>query len=140
MRLLVILAWCILLFIGTCIKDIRHILTDFQFVFNLHPEWSWSEFLHKDNYRSTSYIIQKIGHFGGFFVLSALASNFGRYKSGLMVAISYGVLTELLQPFFSRDGRILDMIIDAAGAILAYMLGRIIFRDHHLTNGKKIYK
>lgn len=127
MRLLAILAWCILLFIGTCVKDIRHILTDFQFVFNLHPQLS--EFLHKDNYRSTSYIIQKIGHFGGFFVLSALASNLGRYKSGLMLAIGYGILTELFQPFFYRDGRILDMIIDAAGAVLAYILGRMLLRN-----------
>lgn len=138
MRLIAILAWCILLFLGTCVKDIRYILTDFQFVINLHPEWS--EFLHKDNYRSTSYLIQKLGHFGGFFVLSALASNFGRYKSGLVLAIGYGIFTELIQPFFSRDGRIFDMFIDAAGAILAYMLGSMAFRDHHMINSKIKYK
>lgn len=135
MRRTAILTWCILLFLGTCVKDVRHILTDFQFVMNFHPEWS--EFLHKDNYRSTSYIIQKIGHFGGFFVLSALASNLGRYKSGLMFAIGYGIFTELIQPFFNRDGRILDMFIDAAGALLAYIMGSRISRDNHLINGKK---
>lgn len=135
MRLIAILVWCILLFLGTCVKDIRHILTDFQFVINLHPDWS--EFLHKDNFRSNSYIVQKIGHFGGFFVLSALASNFGRYKSGLMFAIGYGILTEFIQPFFSRDGRILDMFIDAAGAVLAYLVGSRILTVYNLINGKK---
>lgn len=124
MRVFVILAWCIVLFIGTCVHDLKHVLTDFKIVFDLHPRSI--DFWQVSYKRSAAYIIQKVGHFSGFFVLSALASNFGRYKSGLFFAIGYGVLTELIQPFFNRDGRVLDMFIDAAGATLAYLIAKNI--------------
>jgi len=124
MRFFMIFVWCFVLFIGTCVHDIRHIFTDFYFLWNMNPQWD--DLLKVNDSHTTSYFIQKMGHFCGFFILSLLMSNFGRMKNGVLLAIAFGILTELIQPLFSRDGRILDMVIDAVGAILAYMLSRKI--------------
>ena len=69
---------------------------------------------------SNDWILRKIGHFIGFFILALLASNFGKYKSAFYLCIIYAALTEILQLFFFRGGRIYDVINDSLGVLLAY--------------------
>ncbi|WIV19998.1 VanZ family protein [Paenibacillus polygoni] len=122
MRRLFIIAWCFLLFIGTCTESVASALTNFHIQLNFNNDPSWSELWQIPRSYSRTYIIQKLGHFFGFFILSMLMTNFGRYKRGLIYAIGYGVLTELIQPFFFRDARVSDMMIDSAGIFLAYYI------------------
>lgn len=122
MRIVLIVLWCFALFIGTCNESVSLIFTDFRIHFNLNSHPMWSDLWRIADFHSNAYIIQKIGHFFGFFILSVLMTNYGRYKKGLIWAISYGVITELVQPFFNRDARILDMVINTAGTLLAYFL------------------
>ncbi|MBD7970559.1 VanZ family protein [Paenibacillus gallinarum] len=120
MKIFNVILWCFVLFIGTCTENVALVFTDFHIHldFNHHPMWDDLWKISKSH--SKMYIIQKLGHFFGFFILSILMTSGGKYKKGLYYAILYGVFTELIQPFFFRDARVLDMIIDAAGALLAY--------------------
>ncbi|MFI2857098.1 VanZ family protein [Paenibacillus sp. JSM ZJ436] len=122
MRIILIFICLAGLFIGTCSEGVQPILTDFQIHFMLSPEPTWSDFWKVYTFHSKIFIIHKIGHFSGFFILSLLMTDFGRDRKGLLWAIGYGVLTELIQPFFDRDARVLDMLINTAGVYLAYYL------------------
>ncbi|WP_054957474.1 VanZ family protein [Paenibacillus dakarensis] len=122
MRKLIITLWCVALFIGTCTESVPLLFTDFHIHLNLNSQPTWSDLWRVGAFDSNAYIIQKIGHFFGFFILSLLMTNFGQNKKGLIWAIGYGVLTEILQPIFHRDARILDMLIDTAGALIAYYI------------------
>lgn len=124
MRVFLTLICLVALFIGTCSEGVKPILTDFQIHFKLNQQPTWSDLWQLYTFKSKTFIIQKIGHFSGFFILSLLMTNFGRNRKGVIWAIGYGVLTELVQPFFNRDARILDMLINAAGVCLAYYLCR----------------
>lgn len=70
-----------------------------------------------------------MGHFFGFFVLALLASSFGKNTSALYGCAAYAGLTEILQLFFYRGGRIYDVINDSLGILLAYLLCLILFRN-----------
>lgn len=122
MRIFIVIIWCFLLFIGTCTESVASVLTDFHIHLRFNSDPSWGDLGKIPRNYSKTYIIQKLGHFFGFFILSILMTNKGRYKKGLIYAMGYGVLTELIQPFFFRDARVLDMVIDAAGVLLAYFI------------------
>jgi VanZ family protein len=70
---------------------------------------------------SRFWILSKIGHFSGFFILDCLLLNlFRERKVSLLLSILFAIVTELAQLFVGRDGRIYDMVIDSSGALLAY--------------------
>lgn len=52
----------------------------------------------------------------------------GRYNLVLLVACLYGVATELIQKYFipMRDFSIFDIIADASGAVIGYIVVRLI--------------
>lgn len=122
MRVFLILICLIAIFIGTCSEGVRPILTHFQIHFKLNPQPTWSDLWQLYTFNSKTFVIQKIGHFTGFFILSLLITNLGRNRKGILWAIGYGILTELVQPLFNRDARFLDMLINATGVCLAYYL------------------
>ena len=99
MRVFLTLICLVALFIGTCSEGVKPILTDFQIHFKLNQQPTWSDLWQLYTFKSKTFIIQKIGHFSGFFILSLLMTNFGRNRKGVIWAIGYGVLTELVQPF-----------------------------------------
>jgi VanZ family protein len=74
------------------------------------------------DFHNKLYMIQKIGHFSGFLVLTLIFTDLGRQKKGILGAIGFAVLTEILQLYFNRDGRIFDMFIDSLGILSAYVL------------------
>ncbi|OAB46229.1 VanZ family protein [Paenibacillus glacialis] len=129
MRIILTTFWAFVLFVFTCSVNfhmlIRYHIVDFQF----NPIPDWSELLRLDfQWRTNDWIHRKIGHFLGFFILALLASNFGKYKSAFFFSILYAALTEILQLFFSRGGRIYDIANDSAGILFAYLLCLILFR------------
>lgn len=117
--------WCAVLFVGTCTVSASLLIHHFTIDFQLSSP-RWSELFKLDIIpRSDTFIIQKIGHFTGFFILSLLMTRNGRQPKGLIYAVLYALLTEILQLFFSRDGRLFDVVIDSAGIFLAYGLCRL---------------
>lgn len=94
-----------------------------MFQLNTHPNLSDYLMVKDISLHSRIYVTQKIGHFSCFFVLTLIATigvkSRTAFKQGVMIAVGYAVFTELLQPFFGRDGRIVDVFIDSAGIVLA---------------------
>lgn len=55
----------------------------------------------------------------------------------ILVSIAFALLTELLQLYFGRDGRLYDVAIDSAGVLLGAMVVQIVNRikfDRNLSN------
>lgn len=141
MRIILTVLWALVLFIFTCSVNfhllIRYQIVDFQF----NPNPDWSELLMLDlQWTSHDWVQRKIGHFIGFFILALLASNFGKNKSAFLLSIFYAALTEILQLFFLRGGRLFDIANDSAGILFAYLLCLILFhkgRDSKHTKSAK---
>lgn len=137
MRIILTGFWAFVLFVFTCSVNfhllIKYHVVDFQF----NPIPDWSELFKLDfQWTSHDWIQRKIGHFFGFFVLAILASNFGKHKSAFFFSIVYASLTEILQLFFFRGGRIYDILNDSAGIFFAYMICLILF---HKSSRHKRY-
>lgn len=125
MRLLLGFIWMAFLFICTCTLSMKRFMYDgsIRLRFTLEPDWPSLLTVSDINLHHSFYVVQKIGHFSGFFILSLILTSAGRKKAGMAWAIGYAVLTEILQLYFNRDGRIVDMFIDTAGIMAAYALG-----------------
>ncbi|WP_213646223.1 VanZ family protein [Paenibacillus lautus] len=128
MRIVLTIIWALALFIFTCSVNFNLLIQYHIIDFQLNPNPDWSELLRLDfQWASQDWILRKIGHLFGFFILALLASNFGKYKSAFYLSIIYAALTEILQLFFFRGGRIYDVINDSLGVLLAYLFCLILF-------------
>lgn len=117
------LIWAGFLFVCTCTINFWA-MVKYQFIyFRFNEQPNWHELLKvKFDWHDKSDIIQKAGHFGGFFILALILTDLGKYKSGIPLSLGYAVITEILQLYFHRDGRVVDIFIDALGILLAYSL------------------
>lgn len=127
MRKVLVSIWVLLIFIGTCSTGVKDIFLQGQIRFRLNVQPSWTEIWMLYHNVDSIFIVQKIGHFTVYFILALLVVKTPHRVRGLLITILYAVLTELLQPFFHRDPRILDMLVNSMGAILAYAIGPKIF-------------
>ncbi|EXX91442.1 membrane protein [Paenibacillus darwinianus] len=125
------IVWCIFLFIGTATASFDDLLAYNQIRFTIDANPDWSELLIvTDLFASRSMLLQKLGHVSGFFILSFILSLGSRNKYGLFFSLGFAVATEILQLYFSRDGRIIDMFIDASGIWAAYFLSRSLWPNN----------
>src|SRR5699024_8912717 len=62
---------------------------------------------------SPELLLQKIGHTVMFGIwLLTLFLVVKNLKTAIFIAISFALFSELIQPFFMRDGHLLDALID----------------------------
>lgn len=127
MRWILTILWAAALFIFTCSLNflalIKYQIVNFRF--NSNPDWS--ELIMLDlEWSNGEWVLRKVGHFIGFFILALIASSFGRYKSAFWWCVGYAAFTEILQLFFFRGGRIYDVFNDAMGILLAYLCCKFI--------------
>ncbi|WP_433745049.1 VanZ family protein [Falsibacillus pallidus] len=125
MKVLRIVFLVILIFIFTCTQSFTDLMYKgiIGFRFNSDPNFMEMLQFRLTDLMNEHYIIQKIGHFSSFGILAGfIYSWLKKYRLALLVAISYAVSTEILQLFFFRDGRIVDMFIDTAGVVTALLL------------------
>ncbi|WP_422659319.1 VanZ family protein [Paenibacillus sp. EC2-1] len=129
MRIFITFLWAIVLFVFTCSVNF-HLLIKYHIVdFKFNPTPDWSELMKFDfQWSSKEWILRKIGHLAGFFILALISSAFGKYKSAFYFSVIYAATTEILQLFFFRGGRIYDVINDSFGVLLAYLMCLIVFR------------
>lgn len=129
MRIVLTVIWAIVLFIFTCSVNFNLLVQYHIIDFQLNPSPDWLELVKLDfQWYSHDWILRKIGHLIGFFILALLASNFGKYKPAFYLSVIYAALTEILQLFFFRGGRIYDVMNDSFGILLAYLCCLILFR------------
>lgn len=128
MRIIITVIWALALFVFTCSLNFQLLIQYHIVNFRFNPSPDWSELTKLDfQWYSSDWILRKIGHFIGFFILALLASDFGRKRTAFFWSVAYAALTEILQLFFFRGGRIYDVINDSLGILLAYLLCMILF-------------
>lgn len=93
--------------------------------------------------------LDKIVHFGMFFVMALLICNELEYQTRLkqrtifIIAISitclYGGIIEILQhKYFNRSGDVMDLLADVAGGIIACFLYSSLRKlKHRIFNSKR---
>ncbi|WP_179281137.1 VanZ family protein [Paenibacillus sp. XY044] len=122
MRIFLTVIWAVCLFVFTCSFDFNALLHHQQVDFRLNFSPDWSELLKLDlQWSSEVWVNRKIGHFIGFFLLALLLSNFRVSKLAVITTILYAALTEILQLYFFRSGRIYDVVNDTFGILCAYL-------------------
>jgi VanZ family protein len=66
-----------------------------------------------------TYVIQKLGHFICFFFLAMLLYwALQRWVLVVVISVGFAFLTEVVQLYFSRSGRLLDVVYDLAGVMV----------------------
>lgn len=142
MRIILTILWALMLFIFTCSVNLQQLVQDHIIDFQLNPSPNWSELFKLDfQWTNENWILRKAGHVLGFCLLALLASDFGRYKSAFYWSIIYALLTEILQLFFFRGGRIYDVMNDCLGILLAYASCILFFRERmkRVTGSSRVH-
>lgn len=122
LKVLSVIVWGLLLFVFTCTANLDELFHHYVLRFHWvsHPDFTDLFILTDAKFTSAHYLFQKTGHFLGFAVLAALLMNaLGSRKKAFILTFLFAVLTEILQLYFVRDGRLLDMVIDSVGIALA---------------------
>jgi VanZ family protein len=128
MRSLLILLWSGAIFIATCTASFNSFIDsgDVQFRWNSHPEIvNLLAPLPLD--LNSAFLLQKCGHALAFLILTLLLQT--KFHSKLFIlflAICYSSLTEFLQLYFTRDGRIFDIGFDLVGVLFALAAGSLL--------------
>ncbi|GHH97399.1 VanZ family protein [Neobacillus kokaensis] len=131
MRGLFVLFWAGMIFVFTCTASFNGLMDTGEIRFYINPTPHFSELLAPLPLQlSGGFLIQKFGHAFAFFILTALLQiAFQSKKLVFSLATFYAALTEFLQLFFTRDGRLFDVGIDTIGILLALGIGRL-FMTH----------
>jgi VanZ family protein len=132
---LLIISWGILLFVFTCASDSGFWISGTLPSFHWSASPDFNEMTNLDLKYSIGYLIRKAGHFSGFSILLVLfyskCKNIGK---SIVFSISYALLTELLQLYFGRDGRLYDVVIDSAGVLFGMIVMQMMYKL------KRLYK
>ncbi|MEH7119234.1 VanZ family protein [Neobacillus vireti] len=120
---LLVIIWGLFLGINTWSENLGNLLYHQSIVF----KWDSSpDYLSFFNFYDISkihqyFIVVKLGHFLGFLILDLLLFNWLKnHQKALVVSLIYALLTEVLQLYFGRDGRLYDLMIDSLGVAVVY--------------------
>ena len=116
---MLIFLWMVAIFIFTCTASFHELMFYgvVRFQWDGHPPFS--EFLSPYNL-TKAVLLQKFGHIVVFQILTLLLlMKFKAKFTGLIISASFATLTEILQLYFTRGGRILDIGFDLIGVFIA---------------------
>lgn len=123
-RSVVLIMWAVLIFLFTCTESMEQFLQQgvISFSWSKHP--NMSEFFYPlPTTFDTTFIHRKLGHALSFFILSILIFKlFLSKRKMLAISLFYAGLTEVLQLFFQRGGRLFDIGFDGIGVIAALII------------------
>jgi VanZ family protein len=121
MRSMLILVCCGAILVFTCTASFHDLILfgSVRFQWNGHPQFS--EFLSPFPFDlSHEFLIQKFGHIAAFLIFTLLLLIKIKFKiASLFMATSFAALTEILQLYFNRGGRIFDIGFDLIGIFIA---------------------
>ncbi|MEH6991709.1 VanZ family protein [Neobacillus drentensis] len=128
MRSLVIFVWCVVILIFTCTASFQDLIHFGVLSFRWDGQPMFSEFLSPfPSAISKSLLFQKLGHIAAFHFLALLAlMKFRSIPFILIMTASFAALTEVLQLYFSRGGRLFDIGFDLIGILAALGMVTII--------------
>ena len=121
MRSLVIFVWCVAILIFTCTASFHDLIHFGVLSFHWDNQPMFSEFLSPfPSDISQNLLIQKLGHIVAFLILTLLVvMKLRSIPLILIMTASFAALTEFLQLYFSRGGRLFDIGIDLIGILAA---------------------
>ncbi|WP_151736527.1 VanZ family protein [Paenibacillus tengchongensis] len=123
MKFVFALVWGALLFVFTCAADSSFWSVPEIPYFQWTPYPDFRKMTVIDVMATSQFIIRKIGHCFGFTTFTMLIYwNIKSLKNSFILAVSYAALTEFMQLYFGRDGRIYDILIDSAGVVIGVLL------------------
>lgn len=125
MNRLLLAGWIFFILLSVCTESFSGMVVSQTVAFHFQPHPDLSQFLVMDFTELTvpEAFIQKIGHAFSFFVLTYLLwKQRGSIRSAAAGSFAFAFFTEVLQLFFSRNGCIRDVLIDAVGIGLFYGL------------------
>lgn len=124
LRFLFLFLWASIIFICTCSASLEDVLMTHRIQFNWNSHPVFSVMLNPLPSDVTKYfILRKLGHAFSFFIFTiVIYLNKPSYLISGITAFVYAFLTEILQLFFMRDGRLFDVAFDCTGIIAALFL------------------
>lgn len=125
MKPVLVFLWAAAIIVATFNSDAHAFLFDriVRFSFNASPNLADLLIVDDIDFTDSFYFIQKTGHFLSFALLYILLFNWLKKRlKALAIAVAFAVFTEILQLYFERDGRLLDVFIDSLGIMLAFVL------------------
>jgi VanZ family protein len=141
MRWFLIIFWISAIFVFTCTSSFNGLIESglIHFTWNGKPLFS-ELLLPLPEKLSTNFLLQKSGHFLAFFILAILLQSRFRSKFfGLTFAASYAMLTEILQLYFNRGGRLFDIGFDIVGILFAMAIGSLFTNKNTVTTKASPY-
>ncbi|OLS33986.1 VanZ family protein [Bacillus sp. MRMR6] len=141
MRGFLIIVWVAIILTLTCTSSFSRLIEygQIQFQWNHQPNFA-QLLLPLPVEISKSFLLQKFGHIFVFMMLTLMLQT--KYKSkrtALIIALSFSVITELLQLFFHRDGRIFDIGFDTIGILVALAISTTFTpADQYKTTIKRV--
>ncbi|MBT2726179.1 VanZ family protein [Bacillus sp. ISL-75] len=121
MRGIYILLWAAAILILTCTADFSELMASGKIRFEWVGDPNFSELLFPLPLElSRDFLLQKCGHVFAFLILTFLLQTKFHSKAFILIlAIAFALLTEILQLYFSRDGRMFDIGFDLIGILFA---------------------
>jgi VanZ family protein len=121
MRSFLILVWCAVILLFTCTASFHDLVQYGVVKFQWSGQPQFAMFLSPlPDGLSRGIFIQKVGHVITFHLLTLLLLLKFRSKINiLLLAASFASLTEILQLYFTRSGRLVDIGLDLIGIFIA---------------------
>jgi hypothetical protein len=123
-KITAIVLWGLFLSIHTWTKSLEDLLQFHSVGFKWDLSPNLLSFFYFDDLAITDPVFLKIklGHFIGFAIMDLFIFCFFKsHKYSIGISITFAFLTEFLQPFFGRDGRLFDLCIDSLGVLSVYL-------------------
>jgi VanZ family protein len=120
-----IILWGLFLLLNTWTESIEQLiyLHSIRFRWVSNPDFLSFFYFNDLTLIHPEFIKVKFGHFIGFAIMDILLFNiFRSHRYAIGISIIFAFLTEFLQLFFGRDGRLYDLAIDSFGVLSVYIL------------------
>lgn len=117
LRVLVLCIWSLIMFAFLFTFDLHGLISrgDFYIQMTLSPTFRFFEIYELP----PELLLQKIGHTVMFAIwLLSVFLVVQNLKKAVFIISGCAILSEMIQPFFMRDGHLLDMLFDGAGIFL----------------------
>ncbi|MBE3570840.1 MAG: VanZ family protein [Bacillales bacterium] len=125
LRFFAVILWGLFLGIHTWTENLEALLQYQTIKLEWHSSPDFLQFLNFYDIRliHTDWFWIKLGHFTGFAIMDVLLYIWlENHKQSILFSVAFAFITEVLQLFFGRDGRLYDLLIDSFGVLTVYYL------------------
>ena len=122
--------WAFMILVAGCTSDAHAFLYNQVIHFQVEFAPNFRDLLITNDIHFTKefYVIQKIGHIVAFGILYFFLLHWiKRHGSTFILCGTFALYTEILQLFFTRNGRFFDVGIDMVGILITYFLCRNLY-------------